>query len=62
MVYVSDIDAQCTGKKRYLTKAEAKSVKRTARAVDRACHAYRCPHCGLFHLGHLPRSLRGGSK
>lgn len=45
---------QCEGKKRYRTKREAKNAARHAeRAIGRTT-AYRCPHCGAFHIGHEP--------
>jgi hypothetical protein len=48
-----------TGKRTYRTKSAAKRVMRwqqTMRGRDsaRPLNVYRCPSCGLFHIGHKP--------
>ena len=53
-------DRECGNKQGYLSKSEAKRVARlmSARHRDRF-HLYRCPQCGLWHVGHVvPASLR----
>lgn len=50
---------QCDGKRPYVKKADAKrAAKLSERSLGRL-RAYRCPHCGFFHLGHSvhPRSV-----
>jgi hypothetical protein len=54
------IDRECGSKQGYLTKHDAKRVARlmTGRHAD-AFHLYACPHCRLWHVGHLvPQPLR----
>ena len=44
--------SQCEGKRGYRAKRDVKrSIKRAERDSGRM-HAYRCPHCGLWHKGH----------
>ncbi len=43
---------QCVGKRGYGSKAKAKRHARRAEGTIGRLHAYRCPHCDLFHLGH----------
>lgn len=49
---------QCWLKRRYSTRSEANTAARAMRAAGKAgeqpeqLHAYRCPHCGWFHIGH----------
>ena len=38
-----------TGKKMFVTRADA---KRTARSYRNGQHPYSCDHCGYWHLGH----------
>lgn len=48
-------ESQCKGKLRYSDKGDAKRAsKRVERAIGRV-HAYRCSHCGWWHLGHKPK-------
>jgi hypothetical protein len=51
-----DPKRQCFGKRAYRDKAKAKLVIRRGRYfVDRGkVRVYRCPHCGLWHIGHKP--------
>ena len=50
-----------TGKRRYATKAKAFLVSKWTTASNRKrnkgnrhqCHAYRCPFCDGFHVGHV---------
>lgn len=47
--------AQCVGKRTFGSKKAAKRYHRRALTVHgggEALDAYRCPHCGWFHLGH----------
>jgi hypothetical protein len=48
-------DLQCTGKRRFIDKADA---KRSRGRLDQLGHhglePYRCPHCAMWHLGNRP--------
>lgn len=49
--------SQCDGKIRYLRRVWAKQAIVAMAATG--CHvtgmsAYRCEHCGFFHIGHRP--------
>lgn len=48
----------CARKRQYVTKAEAKRAMAevNARAGGRAMNAFRCEHCGTWHIGHRPAS------
>lgn len=50
---------QTTGKRSYGTR---KVAKRTLRRVHQGARmqAYRCGHCGFFHVGHIPDDVRSG--
>lgn len=48
----------CQGKKRYPTKAEAGVIAGAMGGKARRLHAYRCPRCGLYHVGHMPHRRR----
>ena len=51
MSAVHDPTVQCHGKVAYPTKRDAK--RRIHHHPNRKrLHAYRCPHCRDFHLGH----------
>lgn len=52
--FVDDPARQCHGKRGYRTKAYAKLRIRRMRWVEEreSLHAYRCVHCGAFHIGH----------
>ncbi len=41
---------QCDGKTRYM-EGEAWKVARRFRSKGDACHAYKCTHCGCWHIG-----------
>jgi hypothetical protein len=45
----------CDGKRRHRTRGAARAAVRnlTARGARRIAE-YRCPHCGAYHIGHLP--------
>lgn len=63
MTVARDPDRQCRGKNTYSTKAEAKSAIRNmqtvqGRTVPGRLTAYRCPHCGSFHFGHVSPALK----
>lgn len=48
-------DVQCTGKRRFVSKADAKrSAGRLAQLAHHGLEPYRCPHCGMWHLGNRP--------
>lgn len=48
------IDRECGTKQGYLTKADAKRVARLMSSRHReGFHLYRCPHCALWHVGHV---------
>jgi hypothetical protein len=40
-----------SGKKRYITKKNAKKVVKIMRN-NKGLHAYRCDDCGDWHIGH----------
>lgn len=45
-------EAQCTGKQAFTSHALATQVARKgSRAKDTPISAYRCPHCGAYHVG-----------
>ena len=54
------IDRECGTKQGYLTKADAKRVARLMSSRYReGFHLYRCPHCALWHVGHVvPAAIR----
>lgn len=54
------IDRECGTKLGYLTKADAKRVARFMGSRHREdVHLYRCPHCALWHVGHVvPAGIR----
>lgn len=43
--------ATCEGKERFETPQMAHSVLEARKATRSGREAYRCPHCGYFHLG-----------
>jgi rubrerythrin len=48
---------QCVSKRQYETRSEANATARKMREngqADSRLHAYRCPHCGWFHIGNYP--------
>jgi len=51
--FVDDEDRQCRGKVAFSNKGRAKRVARR-HGAHRKLRAYRCAHCGLFHLGRRP--------
>ena len=53
-----NIDRECGPKQGYLSKAEAKRVARMMSARERdQLHLYRCPHCRVWHVGHVVPSV-----
>jgi NAD-dependent SIR2 family protein deacetylase len=54
MSYRDQPSRQCAGKYTYRTKNEAKVAARRTMPLHGKMRAYRCPHCGSFHLGHSP--------
>jgi hypothetical protein len=52
---------ECEGKRRYATAGEASAAVNAARgsaAGGQYLEAYQCPHCGGWHIGHKPGSMR----
>lgn len=49
-------ESQCIGKQRYPRKADAKRAARRVEQNFGRMRAYRCVHCGSFHIGHRPPS------
>lgn len=48
-------DIACTTKKRYPSRKKAKTAQKVlVRQGRRGLVVYRCWHCELYHLGHLP--------
>ena len=57
--YVGAPEHQCWGKRTYLKSSDAKLAARHAMTMhggSKMC-AYRCEHCGRFHIGHKPYQL-----
>jgi hypothetical protein len=54
---------QCEGKVPYTNlDLAAAAIARAERNGNRPLHAYRCPHCSRFHLGHVRPERWQGSK
>jgi hypothetical protein len=52
---VTEEEATCTGKKRFFSRKAAKQrANQIRRHTGNRMHAYQCPFCQLFHLGHRP--------
>jgi len=50
-----------SGKKAFWTMAGARQLVKTLKKLGgKGLHAYDCPHCAYFHVGHLPESIRRG--
>ena len=46
------VEAQCLGKQGFTSHKPAVDIARKgSRAKETRVAAYRCPHCGLFHVG-----------
>lgn len=46
-------DAQCTGKQPFPNRHVAQQVAhKTSQRHEQAMGAYKCPHCGSWHVGH----------
>jgi len=50
MTYVTDEISQCTGKDKLPTRELAQVI--VGRRRDNPMDAYKCPHCGYWHVGH----------
>jgi hypothetical protein len=50
MTYKTDEISQCVGKDKLPTKELALVI--VGRRRDSPMEAYRCVHCGFFHVGH----------
>ena len=52
---------ECEGKRRYATQGEAHAAMLAAQKSatgGRYIDAYQCEHCGGWHIGHRPGSMR----
>lgn len=56
MTYRTDPFSQCQGKDKLPTKELALVIVRRRR--DTPMEAYRCVHCGFFHVGHATPKKR----
>ena len=54
-------DRECASKKKYPSMAAAESEVRRLRSRD-PMHAYECPFCPKFHIGHAKRRDLANSK
>jgi hypothetical protein len=45
-------DTACHGKKRYGRKAAHRAARVLHQRQGQQVHAYPCPHCGRWHVGH----------
>jgi hypothetical protein len=50
MTYKTDVIIQCAGKDKLPTKELALVI--VGRRRDNPMEAYKCPHCGYWHVGH----------
>lgn len=50
MTYKADAAYQCQGKDKLPTKELALVI--VGRRRDAPMEAYKCPHCGWYHVGH----------
>jgi hypothetical protein len=48
-----------TGKVQFASRKQARKGRQ--RIADSSLHAYRCPDCSWWHLGHYPARVRNGS-
>lgn len=49
---INTVEAQCQGKHGFKSYRLAVGVASNgARSKDKAVSAYKCPHCGLYHVG-----------
>lgn len=56
MTYQADQASQCQGKDKLPTKELALVI--VGRRRDAPMEAYKCPHCGFFHVGHATPKKR----
>jgi hypothetical protein len=47
-------ERQCKNKKKFLSRKDAKRSARRRFADYRDMHAYKCPWCDNWHVGHKP--------
>lgn len=64
----SDPENQCVGKEPFssFVLANAVAIRPRTQRKDKM-EAYRCPHCGFWHIGHRPgkramKNVKGGSR
>jgi hypothetical protein len=50
MTYMTDAQSQCVGKDKLPTKDIAMLI--VGRRRETPMQAYKCPHCGFWHVGH----------
>jgi hypothetical protein len=56
MTYKTDSSSQCAGKDKLPTKELALVI--VGRRRDNPMEAYKCPHCGYWHVGHATPKKR----
>ena len=66
--FVGAVEHQCDGKRTYLNSTTAKRAAKHTMATQGGGKmvtqgggkmvTYRCPHCGRFHNGHPPYSVK----
>ena len=50
-----------SGKKAFWTMAGARGLaKKMKQLGSKGLHAYDCPHCDYFHVGHIPKGVVRG--
>ena len=53
---VRDVEKQCEGKICHFTRVLAKKQKRQMQVKKGGkWDVYKCPHCGFWHIGHMPK-------
>lgn len=56
MTYLTSEEAQCLGKHKYPVFHLAQMV--AGKKLEAKLMAYKCPHCGYFHVGNAPEKKR----
>lgn len=56
------LTCSATGKRGYTSKSSARKARGQTPAGGSPLSVYRCPSCSLYHLGHLPPSVRRGER
>lgn len=63
MTVVFSSRSQCDGKVVFFDRRGARRVLRQMRGRGKNLghmNVYRCPHCSLFHVGHVPQQMVKG--